>query len=164
MSKEQIKEELSPLANIGAKLYLREYNSFGIVTDSADEVKINIGTKNEPMPVAYERNQFFELALKDRIVARHRCVFSDDGRLTDVKPLKTALSSVQAPTPSPTIPQVQKPLEGEFETGYINEKTGKYSKEPKRGYSEIRFQKVKKRLSLDLDESQIEKLKELGII
>jgi hypothetical protein len=164
MDNSQLKAELEPLVKVGAKLYLREYNSFGQVTDSGDEVKINIGTKKEPMPVSYERTQFFELAVKDRIVARHRCEFNDNGDLVNVKPSNLSFKPPQPPTPSPTLPQVQKPLEGEFQTGFINEKTGKFSTEPKRGYSEIRFQKVKKEVTLQLSDEQIEQLKELGVL
>jgi len=50
------------------------------------------------------------------------------------------------------------------EIGFINEKTGKFSLERKRGYTEIRFDRVKRKVELELDESQVEKLREMGLL
>ena len=47
--------------------------------------------------------------------------------------------------------------------GYIRVETGKFSTEPKRGYTEIEYRPVKTKVTVELTTEQIEKLKELGV-
>jgi hypothetical protein len=94
--------------------------------------------------------------------------FDDDGNFKGVKPRQTPLpqkaqvAESQPPTKPLTIDQ--KCDTTQFETAYINEKTGRFSSVKKRGYTEIKFQRIKTSVHLQLDASQIEKLKSLGIL
>jgi hypothetical protein len=56
------------------------------------------------------------------------------------------------------------PVQEELLTAYIDEKSGKFSKTMQAGMIEIKYKKVTRKVSLELDSAQLQKLKELGII
>jgi hypothetical protein len=171
--KEKLGEELNRLLNEGAKVYLVENMRIGRVFKVANEVvRVDAGTKAEPMPIMFEMPDFYHKVINDKIVALSRVSFDEDGKFTGVKPRQTPLPQKVAP-PSKTVGElnvkintevgVQKKLT-QAETGFINEKTGKFSLEKKRGYTEIRFERVKRKVELELDEAQVEKLREMGLL
>lgn len=165
-AKEKLGEELSVLLRESAKVYLVDEMRMGVVTKVVDEaIRINIGTKKQPQMIRFDMQEYHDKVLKDKIVSKSRAEFNDDGMFLGVK---------ERQTPIPSKPKKEKPVSREsikevqqvedFEIGYINEKTGKFSTEKKRGYVEIKFQRVKRKVELELDESQLQKLKELGLI
>lgn len=173
--------ELAPLFKEGAKVYLTEYSRMGKVFKVVEKVvRVNCGTKSEPMPILYEMPDYLRGVLNDTIVHLSRVKFGDEGEFIGVNPRSTPkLEKVSSSamvkqaidlTPAEDVivtdgtVDVNTRITEDKEVGFINEKTGKFSKEKKRGYVEIRFERVRKKVELELDESQLEKLKEMGII
>lgn len=166
--KEKLGEELARLVNEGAKVYLVENMRMGKVFKVVEErVRINVGSKAEPMPIAFEMEDFYHKIMNDLIVAQSRVEFDDNGNFVKVKPRATPMPEKATKVVKELTVGVKvepKVTTTAMESGYINEKTGKFSLEKKRGYTEIRFERVKKKVELELDEAQIEKLKEMGLL
>jgi hypothetical protein len=171
--KEKLGEELSRLLNEGAKVYLVDNMRIGKVFKVAEQiVRIDAGSKAEPMPIMFEMADFYHSVMNDKIVALSRVSFDEDGKFTGVKPRATPLPE-RVTVPSKTVGELNVKINTDVsvqkspsltEIGFINEKTGKFSLERKRGYTEIRFDRVKRKVELELDESQVEKLREMGLL
>ena len=168
-AKEKLGEELSVLLKEGTKVYLVDRYRLGKVKKVVDQiVRVDVGTKKEPMLMSYEMLDYCADVLIDKIITLNRAQFDDDGNFTGKKPRETPLPAKKTggkpPVEHDQPIQTQPTVNNDLETGYINEKTGKFSREKKRGYVEIKFQKTKKKVALELDEAQIEKLKEMGLL
>lgn len=161
-------EQLEPLLKEGAKVYYLTNNKIAKVERVAEKViTVNAGTKKAPMYLRYEIPEYKQMLINEEIVPMSRCNFDDEGEFNGLKPKdwgKSAPPQKKPSEPPKKAPESVPATEAEAEYGWINEKTGKFSSEKKRGYTQIKFERVKKKVELELDETQMEKLKELGLL
>lgn len=163
MSPEKLRQE-------GSKLYLTDIHCFATVAKVSEEViTLNTGTKKEPRYNRYEVYEFDSMVSKGKIVGKSQVIFDENGNFAGVKDDNNNLVvedprsiEVFAPPSTETSHVVSKPQL--TEVAYINEKTGKFSREKKRGYTQIKFTKVKQTITLELDDEKIEELKKLGVL
>jgi hypothetical protein len=167
MSPEKLRQE-------GAKLYLTDIHCFATVAKVSEQViTLNTGTKKEPRYNRYEVYEFDSMVKSSKIVGKSQVLFDEKGNFAGVKDDSSNIvvepdQSVTFPDPTPK--QISEALTSyikppqDFETAYINEKTGKFSREKKRGYTQIKFTKVKQTITLELDDEKIEELKKLGVL
>jgi hypothetical protein len=145
-----------------AKIYLTKINCFGTVVKVSPEViTVNTGTKKEPRNNRYEVYEFDEMVRTREIVPKSEVEFDDNGNFVGLK------TPIQEITQQPKVVPQESPkiiVDKLTEIGYINEKTGKFSKEKKRGYTQIRYEKVKQKITIELDEEKIEELRKLGVL
>jgi hypothetical protein len=169
MSPEKLRQE-------GSKLYLTDIHCFATVFKTSQEViTLNTGTKKEPRYNRYETYEFDDKVRRGQIVGKSQVIFDENGKFVGVKEDNGNLAvnpHVEHPVTYPEPAQKQlteavaeytKPPQ-DFEVAYINEKTGKFSREKKRGYTQIKFTKVKQTITLELDDEKIEELRKLGVL
>lgn len=175
--------DLKRVAQVNAKVYITNSRQFGNVDYyGADIVKINIGTSKVPSYIDMTQDEFHSKLLDDLIVAKARVKMSDDEasrvsikpRVIMEEPPQTSLdgSSITKSDDPVVITRlfdnkasIQKPeVKQELLTGYIDERTGKFSSSLQTGMIEIHYYKVTRKVELELDSVQLAKLRELGII
>jgi hypothetical protein len=171
MSPEKLRQE-------GSKLYLTDIHCFATVAKISEEViTLNTGSKKDPRYNRYETYEFDDKVRKGHIVAKSQVLFDESGNFVGVKDNHSNLvidlppeleqnSVIIQPSPeiiSTALSEWVNPSK-KLEVGYINEKTGKFSREKKRGYTQIKFTKVKQTITLELDDEKIEELRKLGVL
>jgi len=158
----ELSQELEILVNENVKVYLVTESRDGkVVSISDSEIKINLGTKKEPMYVKLTPNEYRKRLNDDTIVHNKRVIYSDRGNFTGVRPRE---GEITEPIPKVTLaPKVTKKAVSDLLRGYINKTSGKFSESKKRGYTEIEYRPVKTMVTIELTTEQIEKLKELGV-
>lgn len=158
---EQPEKPNNPLRVENAKIYLVNEELMARITEIKEgEVHIKGGGGEYVRNLTFSEFEFDTKCECEEIVSQKDAKFNDNGEFIGIKGTnpEQAKPAKQTPKPSP------KPKESEMEIGWINEKTGKFSREKKRGYTQIRFEKVKKKVELEIDETQLQKLKEMGLV
>ena len=162
--------DLARICQSGAKVYLPKLKEFGTVTKFMDAVDIRLDQGKSSSTTSYSRDEFLQLLVNDEIVAKSRVILpEDENKPMRIKP-RAKVAPIPAAPPAPAslsaaqISPAKAPIEESLLTGYINESTGKFSKTLQPGMIEIKYKKVTKKLELELDSVQLQKLKELGII
>lgn len=177
--------DLKRVAQVNAKIYLKDRKQFGNISYYGDDmVKVNVGTSKEPYYIDYSTADFHAKLINEEVVAKSRVTMKDDDsmRVTirprvimaepetssvqDLKPITTYGPPMTMDLPLFPGPHIPKPFQPKQEllTGYIDEKSGKFSATLQSGMIEIKYHKVTRKVELELDSVQLAKLKELGII
>jgi hypothetical protein len=171
-------QDLKRVAQVNAKVYVKSTKQFGNISYYGDDiVKINVGTTKEPYYLDYSTDDFHAKLLDENIVAKARVSMKDDdSHKISIKPRVIMAEPITAFGPPMEIPAISNgrlevsattypaPTKQELTTGYIDEKSGKFSSTLQSGFIEIQYRKVTKKVELELDSVQLSKLKELGII
>lgn len=168
-------EDLQRILNVGAKIYHTHSKHQGKVLDvRPDEVTVEYLNSTV---IKYPHAEFCELLTSDVIVANHRLTMGAGNQfkimpragkqLSALDELKEARKEVQAeirsmPKPVSSAPSPAKPAD--LQTGYINFTTGRYSDQPKKGYTKIEYRKAVEKVTLEVDSDMIEKLREMGLL
>lgn len=172
--------DLARVCQSGAKVYLTKSKEFGTVTKFMDNVEVKLDQGRASATTSFPKQQFLDMLLSDEVVAKSRVSIPEgDSGSVRIKPRPKLVQAGPAATPVvPMKPQSMDPksmpkLEvihpapanpEPMLTGYIDEKTGKFSKTLQPGFVEIQYRRVTKKMTLELDSVQLQKLKELGII
>jgi hypothetical protein len=165
--------DLARVCQPGAKVYFPKLKQFGVVTKFMDTVDIKLDQGKQSSSTSYQRDEFLEMLQTDQVIAKSRVVFpEDENKPIIIKPRPKAAQQAQTMNPKELAPQPQiivpapapLPVQEKLLTGYIDEKTGKFSKTLQPGLIEIQYKKVTRKMELELDSVQLQKLKELGII
>lgn len=170
--------DLKRVAQVNAKIYLKDRKQFGNISYYGDDmVKVNVGTAKEPYYIDYATADFHAKLMSEDVVAKSRVTMKDDDSMRVTIRPRVIMAEPEAPitafgppiTMDPLLfpaPQMLKPPQPtrELLTGYIDEKSGKFSPTLQNGMIEIKYHKVTRKVELELDSVQLAKLKELGII
>ena len=156
--------DLQRILTVGAKVYDTQGKRQGKVYSVNDlEVMIDYGKGQSQ---AYEMGDFSKLLLEDSIVANSRITIGNGDKLV-IKPRVTETYESTPPVrmsgKTPNIQSTPRP-ETKLEIAYINEKTGRFSTEPKKGYVKIEYRKAVEKITVEVDSEMLEKLKELGLV
>lgn len=170
--------DLKRVAQVNAKVYLKDRKQFGNISYyGTDLVKVNVGTSKEPFYVDFSTPDFHSKLMSEEVVAKSRVTMKDDDsmrvtirpRVIMAEPESTSGHQSMDPKSFP-VPQVLNVApanpspQNALLTGYIDEKSGKFSTTLQSGFIEVRYHKVTRKVELELDSVQLAKLKELGII
>lgn len=162
-----IHPELQVMLKQKAKVYLVKEQRYASVKSVAEEkVTLDIGTAKQPQNIYFEMHEYLYKITNDAIVLKKRAIFDEDGYFVRVEPLSGQQPKEELPEPKQVKAEVKKEasVDSEFETGWINEKTRKFSDVKKRGYTEIEFRRKKRTVELQLTDDKIEELKRMGIL
>jgi hypothetical protein len=166
--------DLKRICQANAKVYLTDIKQFGVVTSFSDIVNVKLDQGRASSTQTFSKDEFLDKIANDVIVSKSRVIVPEgDSGSIKIKP-RVKASEVPSPitmdpkqfpqlqvlTVAPALPVPQEKLL----TGYIDEKTGKFSKTLQTGFTEIHYKKVTRKVQLELDSVQLQKLKELGII
>lgn len=160
--------DLQRIFNVGAKVYNTSTSSQGKVSSVVeDSIFVDYGNKAKSNITEYTKDDFSELLLQDQIVAASRLTIGTGDKFK-IKPRLGQLELSTKPAKwtgsAPNVQSLPRPGQPNLEVGYINEKTGKFSKEYKKGYIKIEYKKATQKVVLELDDDQLTKLKELGLV
>ena len=155
-------EDLQRILTIGAKIYNTKSKRQGKVVDSIGgqfHMDYN-GTGTE----IYSIEEFSKMLVSDEIVSNSRLTM---GSGSNFKVLPRIAGTTGTTVTAPKIPSASNiPIakSTEFEVGYIKVETGRFSKEPKKGYIKVEYRKAIETVTLELTSEQLEQLKEMGIV
>lgn len=161
--------DLKRICQPNAKVYMTDTKQFGTVTAFADIVTVKLDQGKASKAETYSRLDFIDKITNDLIVSKSRVVIPDgDTGNVRVKP-RVIAQEIQTMDPksfpAPQIVLTSPPIvQDKLLVGYIDEKTGKFSKTLQTGLIEIHYKKVTRKVQLELDSVQLQKLRELGII
>lgn len=161
--------DLQRVVQEGAKVYNAPKDKQGkviIVTES----QVNIQYTDKSIDV-FDLPEFKNLLKEDKIVSSSRLTMGS-GNKFKVRPRvgKVGLDQSLNPKPSPKPVQPvhpvtrQEPKIAEYKIGYLKEKTGRFSKTPKEGYTKIEYKECTETITLQVTEAELNKLRELGLI
>lgn len=155
-------EDLQRIFTVGAKVYHTQTKKQGrVIAKTESEITVDFGKGSVSM---YGFEEFANLLENDVIVANSRLVMGRNDSF-DIRPRKGTppkVVEVTQPVKTPTSPAVT-PKVG-LEVGYINFSTGRFSPEPKKGYTKVEYKKVVEKVTVEVDSEMMEKLKELGLL
>lgn len=155
--------DLQRILNIGAKVYNTTNNKQGKVIDVSDRVHIEYTDNQRDI---FEEDEFKKMLVDDIIVANYRLTMGSGNKFKVIPREGQPNVSRQSNNP-PSIKRTKvtdQPKEPKLEVGYINFKTGKFSTESKRGYTKVEYRKATTKIELEIDEDQLRKLKEMGLV
>lgn len=164
--------DLKRICQANAKVYFIDSKEFGTVMMFGDEVKVKLDQGKASKTELFSRSDFIDKITNDEIVAKSRVSIpeGDNGSVRIkprvIKPEVESINTLPANAVSmspPVVMELSRPLD-KLLTGYIDEKTGKFSRTLQTGMIEIQYRKVTRKVQLELDSVQLQKLKELGII
>lgn len=163
--------DLARICQPGAKVYFSKRKEFGTVSKFIDTVDVRLDQGKASSSVTFGRDEFLSMLQSDEVVAKSRVIIpEDDNKPIRIKPrLAVASDNVSPIKPAITAPTLVRPIAEEpnketLLTGYIDEKTGKFSKTLQPGMTEVYYKKVTKKMTLELDSVQLQKLRDMGII
>lgn len=173
--------DLLRILNPGAKVYNTQTLKQGKVY-SNNQIDVIVDYSKGKYET-YSIDEFAELLTSDVIVANSRVTLGN-GENFKIKPRE-----VQPDTTSiPVFPGMKKIIDREgneikidgngilqessfksqpaanLEVGYINFPTGKFSTEPKKGYTKVEYRRVVEKVTLELTSEQIDALREMGLL
>jgi len=181
-----LEPDLLRIFNPGAKIYDTQTKRQGKVYSANDvEVMIDYG---KGKCSTYNRDEFTQLLTSDVIVANSRVTLGN-GESFKIKPRESLHMDIKVPISenlikpvlglrdangnevkldmngnvdisAKTNPKHQSPLE----IGYINFTTGRFSAEPKKGYTKVEFRKATEKVTLEVDSEMMDKLREMGLL
>lgn len=158
----KLDEDLQRILNVGAKVYHVKDDAQGKVQSVDDEsVKVEFGELNQSYVKTYEVDEFKQMLVDDQIVANYRLTMGQGSKFK-VMP-RTGSDTTRQSSTKPAAKSNQS-TQPKLEVGYINFKTGKFSTESKRGYTKVEFRKATQKVTLEIDEDQLRKLKEMGLV
>lgn len=152
-------EDLQRILNVGAKVYNTKTKKQGKVIEVEDEVVVDYGNSAKSETEEYLLSDFKAMLLADTVVANYRLTIGS-GDSFKVRPREGKAKPATPPKPQPKQSKPQPNLE----TGYINFKTGKFSTESKRGYTKVEYRKATQKVTLEIDDEALAKLKEMGLV
>jgi hypothetical protein len=170
--------DLLRIFNPGAKIYDTKGKRQGKVYSANDlDVMIDYGKGKYD---TYTRDEFTQLLTSDVIVANSRVTLGN-GESFKIKPReishvdrinaigqslldKTKEFREQATKPQPDLKEPCLTNRQPAEIGYINFPTGRFSVEPKKGYTKVEYRKAVEKVTLEVDSEMMEKLREMGLL
>lgn len=164
--------DLKRICQPNAKVYMTDTKQFGTVTAFADTVTVKLDQGKASKAETYSRLDFIDKITNDIIVSKSRVVIPDgDTGNVRVKPRVIAQEPLtmdplvsRSSEPAHLVRAVTPVVQELLLVGYIDEKTGKFSKTLQTGMIQIEYRKITRKVQLELDSVQLQKLKELGII
>lgn len=159
--------DLQRILNVGAKVYDTASKKQGKVIDvSNDNVCVDYGNSAASDVVDYGREDFEKALVDDKIVANYRLTMGPSNNFKVIPrtgPVDPISGKSKPAKPKPKTSQ-SKPAGPKLEVGYVNFKSGRFSKTSKKGYTKIEYRKAVQKVELELDDEQLKKLKEMGLI
>jgi hypothetical protein len=163
--------DLQRILNIGAKVYHTLDSKQGkVYSNNGVDIMVDYGKGKYE---TYKMDEFAELLTSDVIVANSR-VTQGNGESFKIKPReKSALTQAFDVILGDTFQYQSKPEVKDikqdsnrtpYEIGYINFPTGRFSTEPKKGYTKVEFRKAVEKVTLEVDSEMLEKLREMGLV
>ena len=160
--------DLQRILNVGAKVYEVESKRQGRVVSLSDNfVVVDYGNNVKSDVRDYETLAFKQKLVNDEIVSNSRLSMGN-GNSFKVKPRPATLNidtkgkTMKGPTSQ--VQELPRPKEYRLEIGYINFKTGRFSETKKKGYTKVEYRKATTKIELEIDEDQLRKLKEMGLV
>lgn len=158
----KLDEDLQRILNVGAKVYHVKDDAQGKVQSVDDEsVRVEFGELNQSYVKAYKVDEFKQMLVDDQIVANYRLTM---GQGSKFKVMPRAGSDTTRQSSTKPAAKSNQSTQPKLETGYINFKIGKFSTESKRGYTKVEYRKATQKVTLEIDEDQLRKLKEMGLV
>lgn len=163
-------EDLQRILNVGAKVYDTSSKKQGRVIDKSTSDIIVDYSKNQ---VRYSIAEFCELLTSDVIVANHRLTMGEGNqfkvmpRVSSVQPKPQSFNDIvdkSLKAVAAQFPTQAQPKPAYLEIGYVNFATGRFSAEPKKGYTKVEYKKATEKVTLEVDSETLEKLKEMGLL
>lgn len=155
-------EDLQRIFTVGAKVYHAQTKKQGrVIAKTESEVTVDFGKGSVNM---YGFEEFADLLENDIIVSNSRLVMGRNDSF-DIRPRKgTAPQVVEVtqPVKTPTPPVITPTIS--LEVGYINFSTGRFSSEPKKGYTKVEYKKAVEKVTVEVDSEMMERLRELGLV
>jgi hypothetical protein len=173
--------DLQRILNVGAKVYHALSSRQGKVhSNNGIDIIVDYGKGTY---TSYKIEEFSELLLSDTIVANSR-VTQGNGESFKIKPREVqsdplmadklgrplTLASIPATTKSQIDSMYNetrlntKSTINRQEIGYINFSTGRFSTEPKKGYTKVEYRQATEKVTLELTSEQVDKLREMGLM
>lgn len=163
--------DLQRILNVGAKVYNTKTKRQGKVIEVSDStVSVDYGNSAKSEIDNVDINEFKQHLASDEIVANYRLTMGSNNNFKVLARTGAQVSVTHKTTgkPSPAKPKPdtvrQTQPSAALETGYINFKTNRFSKEPKKGYTKVEYRKATQKVTLEIDEDQLKKLKEMGLV
>lgn len=157
-------EDLQRILNIGAKVYNTQAKKQGKVVDTKPnlEIAVDYGNSVRSELMIYDIDVFKKMLLNDEIVSNSRLTMGS-GDSFKVHP---RVHTPKPPnSPAKVAPQPHKPsTPSNLKIGYVNFKAGRFSEEQKRGYTKIEYKKSTQKVEIEVNEDQLRKLREMGLI
>ena len=175
---EDLPKDFQQVSREGAKVCLVKDSRFGVITSLNEEtVTFNVGSKREPLEYRLSVFEYIEGLQKNRIIPKVRTKVTESGIKIEPRSSEYAAESVSPPEPTPTMDKAQEPVRRETEAsegtlcnfedlqeGYLHVRSGKFSKEPKSGYSKIYYRFEKKEVTVKVTPEQLKELKKMGLV
>ena len=159
--------DLQRILNIGAKVYDVNTKKQGKVIDSdRSSVQVDYGSSVRRDIVDYEYEEFCALLVSDQIVANYRLTMGvNDGFKINPRQESQAQSNTVVVPPSVNIPMTAPSVIGQvYEIAYSNFTTGRFSTEPKKGYTKVEYKRAVEKVTIEVDSEMMDKLREMGVI
>lgn len=161
---EEFPEDLQRILNIGAKVYNTKTKRQGKVVDNNGvNVTIDYGNSAKSEIAMHGLEEFKQMLLDDEVVSNSRLT-RGSGSSFKVKPRIQSFGPKTWKGETPNVQSIPKPKGSKLETGYVNFKTGRFSKESKKGYTKIEYKKSTQKVTLEVDDDTLSKLKEMGLV
>lgn len=175
-------QDLQRILNVGAKVYNTKAKRQGKVhSNNQVDVMVDYGKGDYK---TYPIDEFTSLLTSDVIVSNSRVTLGDGENFKikprEIQPINTVqtlidingnglkhINGILISSPITSEPDLKEPCltsRQPAELGYINFATGRFSTEPKKGYTKVEFRKATEKVTLELTSEQIEALKEMGLM
>ena len=167
--------DLQRILNIGAKIYNTSTSKQGkVYSNNGIDIMVDYGKGKYE---TYKMEEFSELLISDVIVANYR-VTQGNGESFKIKPrevqgvpisfpLGTDLRMDDKPVTKAQIDAMHSaPAQPQptLEVGYINFTSGRFSTEPKKGYTKVEFRRATEKVTLEVDSEMLETLRNMGLV
>ena len=166
--------DLARILNVGAKVYCTETKRQGKVY-SNNQIDIIVDYAKGKYET-YKIDAFTALLTSDTIVSYSR-ITQGSGDDFKIKPREKSdvviMEGKFTPSPKafsdldkaqsldwPEVRSKQEPLE----VAYINFPTGRFSKEPKKGYTKVEYRKSVEKVTIEVDSEMLQRLRDLGLL
>jgi hypothetical protein len=171
--------DLLRILNVGAKVYhVKDKRKGKVYSNNQIDIIVDFGKGKYD---TYKVDEFTELLTSDVIVANSRVTLGN-GDSFKIKPREVQPQNDVRITPSGvevekfdkevvrnSLPksELKDPCltnRQPAEIGYINFLTGRFSSDPKKGYTKVEFRKAVEKVTLEVDSEGLEKLREMGLL
>jgi hypothetical protein len=168
--------DLQRILNIGAKVYDTKTSKQGkVIALDKNSIQVDYGHSTRRDIVDYEYAEFCDLLTSDTIVANYRLPLGVNNgfKINPRVNIESITSTVVHKEPvygsplSNTGFNIQKsdlPKQKDLEIAYVNFSTGRFSTEPKKGYTKVEYKKATEKVTIEVDSDGLEKLREMGLI
>ena len=158
--------DLQRILNIGAKIYNTSTSKQGkVYSNNGIDIMVDYGKGKYE---TYKMEEFSELLISDVIVANSR-VTQGNGESFKIKPREIDVSEPKGKQLVSTSPPIKMDYSSparpvDLEVGYINFSTGRFSTEPKKGYTKVEFRRATEKVTLEVDSEMLETLRNMGLV